>query len=392
MGVLKVRKKQGKNFNPEIGHEKSDLPSVSIVIPVKNEETVIGRLLKALSRIEYPSEKMEIIIVEDASSDNTRIICERFVEQYPHNRRFFHRSISNGKPSALNYGFERAKGDIVAIFDADNVPQPDVLLKATKYFSDASIAAVQGTTETINSNMNMLTKFISYEQAVWHKNYLRGKDELNLFVPLTGSCQFIRRSVAEDLGFWDENCLAEDLEMAAKITEKGLRIKYAPDAVSWQEATSSLKQMVRQRIRWFRGYMEVALKYGRLLRDLKRKSLDAEITLMGPFVLALFLLNSFLSFSLSFFPFLYDPFFMTLAQLTLALTGVTLFVSAVSLIYVSKSRNLRNLLWFPFIYAYWCVQNILATFAFFQIILRRPRIWAKTSKTGKQNIDSLNLP
>jgi cellulose synthase/poly-beta-1,6-N-acetylglucosamine synthase-like glycosyltransferase len=84
----------------------------------------------------------------------------------------------------------------VAVFDADSVPEPDVLIKVAKYFDDPSVAAVQGTTPIFNADENMLTKFISCEKAVWLKIYLQGKDALDLFVPIAGSCQFIRRDVA----------------------------------------------------------------------------------------------------------------------------------------------------------------------------------------------------
>lgn len=380
MGVKQMCSLSSKRRNKEM--KRDSFPSVSIVVPVKDEEKVIGRLLKALSKLDYPQDKKEIIIVEDASKDKTAEICEEFAEQHPNAVRFYHRSISNGKPSALNFGFKHARNDIVAVFDADNVPEPDALLGAAKYFDDASVAAVQGTTSIMNADENMLTKFISYEEAVWLKNYLQGKDVLNLFVPLTGSCQFIRRETAEKVGSWDENSLAEDLEMSAKMTERGFKIRYAPDIISWQEATSSLTQLIRQRIRWFRGYMEVAVKYGRFLKRLEKRSLDAEVTLMGPFVLTLFLANYFISIATSVFLSHPDPVLVAMSRLTLLLTTVTLLIAGIALMYVTKPRRAKNLLWLPFIYAYWSLQSILTTYAFFQVIFRRPKSWVKTTKTG----------
>jgi len=361
---------------------RRSLPTVSIVVPVKDEEKVIGRLLTALLKLNYPSNKREIIIVEDASRDKTPEICRRVAEQHSGCVKFFHRSLSNGKPSALNFGFQQAHGDIVAIFDADNVPEPDVLLRAVKYFDDHSVAAVQGTTSVINADENMLTKFISYEEAVWLKSYLQGKDALNLFVPLTGSCQFIRRDVAEKVGNWDEDCLAEDLEMSAKITQKGYNIKYAPDVVSWQEAPSSLTQMIKQRIRWFRGYMDVAVKYGHFLKNLEKRSIDAEITLMGPYVLTLFFVSYLISFYASLFPFQPDSVFTMMSRFTLLLTTVTLLIAGIALMYATKPRRIKNVLWLPFIYAYWSIQSTLAAYAFFQVISRRQKRWVKTIKTG----------
>ncbi len=363
--------------------EKHDeLPMVSIVVPARDEENVIERLLIALTKIDYPREKEEVIIVEDASKDKTAEICRNYAEKYPELIRFFHRDVSTGKPSALNYGFKQAKGEIVAVFDADNVPEPDVLMQAVRYFEDPSVAAVQGTTCAINADQNMLTKFISYEEAVWLGTFLQGKDALNLFVPLTGSCQFIRRAVAEKIGFWDEDCLAEDLEMSARIIEQGYKVRYAPDAVSWQEAPSKMSHLIKQRVRWFRGYMEVAMKYGRFLKKLERKKIDAEITLMGPYVLASFILSYALSVYISVFP-IYDDIFAISTEIMMCLSFVTLAVAGIALMYVTKPIRPKNVLWLPFIYAYWSLQCVLTSYAFLQMVFRRPKRWMKTEKTGR---------
>jgi cellulose synthase/poly-beta-1,6-N-acetylglucosamine synthase-like glycosyltransferase len=256
------------------------------------------------------------------------------------------------------------------------------LIKATKYFEDPSVAAVQGLTCTINAEENMVTKIISYEEAVWLKNYLRGKDALKLFVPLTGSCQFIRRNIAEEVGFWDEGCLAEDLEMSARITEKGYSTRFAPDLISWQEAPSKLTHLIKQRVRWYRGYMEVAIKYGRFLKNLEKKTLDAEVTLMGPYVLSAFFLSFILSLYFSVFP-IYDSFLLVMTEVTLLLTMFTLLTAGIALIYATKPMRVKNILWLPFIYVYWSLQCVLTTYALLQVIFRRPRRWTKTEKTGR---------
>ncbi|MEM2111270.1 MAG: glycosyltransferase [Candidatus Bathyarchaeia archaeon] len=378
-GIQHMRKTSSKNRKKT--EKRLSLPTISIVVPVKNEEKVIGRLLDALVRLDYPPEKKEIILVEDGSTDRTSEICKSYAQQYPKIVNYFHRVTSKGKPSALNFGFKHAKGEIVAVFDSDNVPEHDVLMKAVKYFEDPSVAAVQGTTCVINADQNMLTKFVSYEEAVWLKNYLQGKDILNLFVPLTGSCQFIRKDVAVEVGLWDEDALAEDLEMSARITEKGYNIRFAPEIVSWQEAPSKLSQLIKQRVRWFRGYMEVAVKYGRFLKKMEKKTFDAEITLIGPYVLASFLLSYFASIYISLFPF-YDNVFLLITRITMLLTVLTLLIGGIALVYATKPIRIKNILWLPFIYVYWSLQCLLTSYAFLQIIFRRPRRWEKTEKTG----------
>jgi len=203
-GVRHLRR--SKRGSAHRASEEKTLPVVSIVVPVKNEERVIGRLLDALVRLNYPADKKEIVIVEDGSTDGTLDVCMKFAREQCVDLKILPKSFSDGKPSALNYGVMHARGEIVGIFDADNVPADDVLLNVCRYFEDPKVAAVQGRTLSINSEESMLPKFISYEETVWCEAYLRGKDVLNLFIHLKGSCQFIRRDVLQRLEGFDEQC------------------------------------------------------------------------------------------------------------------------------------------------------------------------------------------
>jgi cellulose synthase/poly-beta-1,6-N-acetylglucosamine synthase-like glycosyltransferase len=362
--------------------KETNLPTFSIVVPVKNEEKVIGRLLNALLKLDYPIDKKEIIIVEDGSTDRTLDICMEYAKEDHVNMKILHRPFSNGKPSALNHGIECAKGEIIGIFDADSVLSHDALLNVCRYFENLEVAAVQGRTLSINSEENMLTKFISYEEAVWCEAYLRGKDILDLFVHLKGSCQFIRRNVLERLHFFDEDILSEDMEFSARLTEKGYKIRYASDVRAWQESPSSLKRLFRQRVRWFKGTMEVAFKYGRLMAKPNRKNIDTEATLFGPFILIASLATYLATFCSFFAPFPLDALWQVAMQFTAIITTLMLLVCGLALIYASKPRRIANLLWLPFIYFYWSLQAFIAFYAVLLILLRRPRRWLKTEKSG----------
>jgi len=219
VGVRHLKRRNLGKKKTESNPEK--LPTFSIVVPVRDEEKVVDRILKALFKLDYPPEKKEIILVEDGSIDKTPEICREYAKRHQNCIKFIRQHVSKGKPSALNCALKHARGKIVAVFDADNVPEPDVLLRAAEYFEDPSIAAVQGTPCAINANENMLTKFVSYEEAVRFRAYFQGKDALSLFVPLTGSCQFIRRDVLEEVGGWNEEALSEDMEMSVKLGQGG---------------------------------------------------------------------------------------------------------------------------------------------------------------------------
>ena len=376
------QKPQKKSTSPAL------LPTFSIVVPVKNEEKVVGRLLNALSKLNYPVDKSEIIIVEDGSTDRTLDICLNFAEEHA-NVKILNRLSSNGKPSALNYGLKHATGEIVAVFDADNVPASDALLAVVKYFDDPRVAAVQGNTLSLNSKENMLTQFISYEEAVWCEAYLRGKDVLNLFVHLRGSCQFIRRDVLEKMEGFDEGVLSEDMEISAKLVENHYKIRYASDVVAWQESPSNLKTLFKQRTRWFRGTMQVAMKYGRLMMKLNRINFDAETTLFGPFMMIASLIP-YLALVFAFSPFLnLGVMWRYLVQFATLGTSLTLLICGFALIYASKPRRIKSLLWLPFVYFYWSFQAFIALYAALLILLRRPNKWLKTEKSGALTISVL---
>jgi cellulose synthase/poly-beta-1,6-N-acetylglucosamine synthase-like glycosyltransferase len=358
------------------------LPTFSIIVPVKNEEKVIGRLLDALARLDYPADKKEIIVVEDGSTDRTSDVCLKCSEESSANLRVLHKPFSSGKPSALNFGIEHARGEIIGVFDADSLPAEDSLLNVCKYFEDPHVTAVQGRTLSINSEQNMLTKFLSYEEAVYFEAYLRGKDALALFVHLRGSCQFIRRDALQELKGFDEDSLSEDMEISARFTERGCLIRYAPDVRAWQESPAGLKQLLRQRTRWFRGTMEVAFKYGRLMAKRSKKSFDAEATLFGPFILIASLVTYFAAFYSVLVPLSVSLLLQFFMQSTTLIVTLSIFLCGLALIYSSKPRKASRVMWLPFIYFYWSLQVFIALYAVLLMALHKPRTWSKTEKSG----------
>jgi cellulose synthase/poly-beta-1,6-N-acetylglucosamine synthase-like glycosyltransferase len=379
-GVRDLRRSKRVRFKKD-GVGEAVLRCCSVVVPVKNERTVVGRILEALSQLSYPVDRFEIVVVDDDSVDGTVEICRQFAASHK-NMKFLQRNISEGKASALNYGLAHSSGDIIAIFDADNVPAGDALSRAAEYFCDPKVAAVQGRIHSINSHENMLTQFLAYEDAVWCEAFLRGKDALGLFVHLRGCCQFVRRSILQDLGGFDEDTLAEDIEVSARLTEQRYAIKYAADVRTWQESPSTLTGFLKQRTRWYRGHMEVALKYGRLLKHLDRRNLDIELTLFLPF-LAIASLFLFMFASWGVFTALpFDAVLDTLMIFSTFTTYTLVFLAGVALIYVSKPKRVKNVLWLPFVFGYWCLQSFVALYAGLLILFRRPRRWVKTEKSG----------
>jgi cellulose synthase/poly-beta-1,6-N-acetylglucosamine synthase-like glycosyltransferase len=358
------------------------LPFVSIIVPVKDEERVVGRLLNALAELRYPVGKKEVIVVDDASSDGTGEVCRAFSLSHPWVR-VVERGVSTTKAGALNFGLGFARGEVVATFDGDSVPERDALLRAVGYFADPCVGAVQGRICSINSGQNMLTRFLSYECSVQYEVFLGGKDELDLFVGVAGTCQFIRRSELDAVGGWNEDSLGEDSELSVKLIERGKVIRYAGEVRTFEESPFNLKSLLAQRSRWYRGNIEVGLRFGRLMRRPSLRRFDAEMTFLGTFVIMLCVVNYFAPLWVFSVPSVLFTF--VVAQFVGLSTLVVLGLVGVALACVNRPFRLRNVLWLPFIYAYWGFQSFIALFALLEIVFRRKRRWRKTEHFGVVN-------
>jgi len=380
VGIRSLLRSRGEE-SEELGFdvESESVPFVSVIVPVKNEERVVGRLLRALLSLRYPSGKIEIIVVNDGSDDRTGEICAQYALQHPEVH-VLNRSRSSTKAAALNFGVSHSRGEIIAAFDADSVPEPDALLRAVRYFENKRVDAVQGQIRSINADENMLTRFLSYEGSMYYEAFIRGRDRLGMFVSLGGSCQFIRRDVLLGVGGWDEGSLSEDMELSLRLTGKDCCIRYASDVRTWEECPNSVRGLVRQRSRWYRGNIENSLRFGRLLKKLSLKRFDAEMTLFGTYLIVLCLVSYFMAF----WAFLLPPNFV-LAGITQVTSLCLVFILAfagVALVYATKPLRLTSLLWLPFVYAYWSFQSLIVLYAMFQIIFRRPSTWSKTVRSG----------
>src|SRR5438445_10872593 len=157
LGVWRYKK---HGFGEDPG-EDWDPPNVSVLVPVKNEEKVVGRLLDALVRLDYPRENLEVVVVEDESRDRTLEICKGYSAKYPWIK-VFHRDASLGKGDALNFAFHQSSGEIVATFDAEDVPEEQAVKKALRYFNSPETGAVHGFQRRLNIREGMVSGLAAY--------------------------------------------------------------------------------------------------------------------------------------------------------------------------------------------------------------------------------------
>lgn len=366
---------KGKVLSPR--SEANYFPKVSVIVPVKDEEDVIERCLRSLLNVDYPQDRIEIIVV-DGSSDSTTDICRSFEIENPGLVKVVREKNPHGKPSALNLGLKHAVGEVIAVFDADSVMEKDSFVRAVGHLQGGAIA-VQGKTRCLNRGRSLLARLVHFEQEAWQQLMLNGRERLGLFVPFTGSCLFIKREILQELGGWKENCLAEDVELSARLlSEKDVKVKFAPDVISWQEVPSRLKTLIGQRSRWFRGYMEVSAKYLKLLRKPCLVSLDAEILLFGPFYMAISLIG-YLCWLLNMLYFASNIYLTVLAALASILTCLSIILV---LFYLERPLNIGKLALAPFVYAYWVTLSLIALKSALDLVLGRPKAWSKTEKEG----------
>jgi cellulose synthase/poly-beta-1,6-N-acetylglucosamine synthase-like glycosyltransferase len=367
-------------FEGKEGFVGGELPRISLIVPARNDSLVIGRCLDSLLNMDYPREKMQIIVVVGDSTDSTASICEQYESLQKGVLELIRESTSSGKPAALNLALSKINGDIVGLFDADSVPHSNVLLKVASYFDDPAVNAIQGSGVSLNEDQNMITRVAAAEDKAWFQGLLRGREKLNLFVAFTGSCQFIRTSVLRGIGGWIESALAEDLDLSLRLLKNQVNVRFAPDVSSGQETPFSLKGLVTQRMRWYRGYMDASLKYGNLFHKKNRRVIDAELSLVGPFIMVV-CLAGFVNWgvSLLFLPIVQDLFS---AGLVVVLNCISLLPLGVSLTLMVKPMKIRNVLLIPFIYLYWLMQMAIAFLAFLNFVFNRTQNWKKTIKSG----------
>lgn len=243
-----------------------EYPFVSILVPAHNEGKVIGKTVESLLSLDYPIDKMELIVINDNSSDDSKDILQSI--KVRHSKYNF--TIINtdnitggkGKSNALNIGYQVAKGDFIAIYDADNTPEKTALRYLIQTIvKDDSLGAVIGKFRTRNKYKNLLTRFINIETLSFQWIAQAGRRQLLGLCTIPGTNFVLRRTTIEKLGGWDTKAIAEDTEISFRIYKMGQRITYVPQSVTWEQEPETVKVWLKQRTRWVKGNIYVLVKY-----------------------------------------------------------------------------------------------------------------------------------
>jgi cellulose synthase/poly-beta-1,6-N-acetylglucosamine synthase-like glycosyltransferase len=248
---------------PKAFFEERALPRITIQLPLFNEMYVIERLLKAVTEIDYPRDRLEIQVLDD-STDETVKLARATVEHYKEQGfdiHYIHRSDRTGfKAGALENGLKSATGELVAIFDADFVPKPDCLRKLAHFFTDPGVGCAQMRWSHINGSYNLLTRLQTImldghfvvEQTV--RNRTGG------FFNFNGTAGIWRRKAIELSGGWQHDTLTEDTDLSFRAQLMGWRFVYLLDEDAPAEIPVEINAFKAQQRRWAKGVMQVGIK------------------------------------------------------------------------------------------------------------------------------------
>ena len=242
---------------------EEDLPRITVQLPLFNELYVVDRLLKAVTEIDYPREKLEIQVLDD-STDETVKVAEAVVAKYKEQGfdiSYIHRDDRTGfKAGALENGNKYAKGDLLAIFDADFVPKPDCLRKLVDFFTDPLVGCAQMRWAHINGNYNLLTRLQTIMLDGHFVVEQTTRNRTGGFFNFNGTAGIWRRQAIESSGGWQHDTLTEDTDLSFRAQLMGWKFVYLLDEESPAEIPVEINAFKAQQRRWAKGVMQVGLK------------------------------------------------------------------------------------------------------------------------------------
>jgi 1,2-diacylglycerol 3-beta-glucosyltransferase len=244
---------------------QGNLPSVSILVAAKNEDAVIGKLVKNLCSLEYPNGQYEVWIIDDYSTDKTPQLLAELAQQYEQ-LKVLRRSAqaTGGKSGALNQVLPLTKGEVVAVFDADAQVAPDLLLQVIPLFQHEKVGAVQVRKAIANAKENFWTKGQMAEMALdtW---FQQQRTAIGGIGELRGNGQFVRRTALESCGGWNEETITDDLDMTFRLHLDNWDIECTSYPAVQEEGVTNAIALWHQRNRWAEGGYQRYLDYWHLI-------------------------------------------------------------------------------------------------------------------------------
>ncbi|HZL86311.1 MAG TPA: glycosyltransferase family 2 protein [Candidatus Krumholzibacteria bacterium] len=265
--VLAMRALQHRRTTPE----PVEWPAVSVQLPLYNERFVARRLLEAVANLDYPRDRLQIQILDDSTDCTTRLTRRgaAVLRRRGFDVQFLHRDSRRGfKAGALAAGLERARGEVLAIFDADFVPPRDFLRRSVPHLLQPGVGVVQARWGHLNREASWLTRTQSILLDGHFIIEQTARDAAGCFLSFNGTCGVLRRQAVLDAGGWSSDTVTEDLDLSVRMQMRGWRVSYLHDLVVPGEVPADANSFRAQQRRWTKGGVQVARKLlPRILRS-----------------------------------------------------------------------------------------------------------------------------
>lgn len=394
--LVRGERANSNGVTPSAPATGDDLPMYSVLVPLNREGKILPVLLERLKSINYPPDRLEILLLIEMDDEETRHAigeCTLGVNMRPV---IAPPGLPRTKPRALNVGLSQARGEYIVIYDAEDQPDSDQLRKAVAMFATMppNVVCLQARLNFYNPTQSTLTRLFAVDYACWYDQMLAGlaynrRPHSGEFVPLGGTSNHFRAETLRQLGGWDPFNVTEDCDLGTRLGRAGLQVAML-DSVTWEEAVPHVQPWVRQRSRWVKGYIQSYLVHMRnplrLLRQLGPRGFadfqmlvggSSLISLLNPILWALTVLyaasagTEVARFIQTLFPLpLYYP-----SLLCLVLGNfIFFFCNAYVCVRHDYISLTRYTLLIPL---YWILLSIGA-WAGISSLIRRPHYWAKT--------------
>jgi cellulose synthase/poly-beta-1,6-N-acetylglucosamine synthase-like glycosyltransferase len=286
----------------------NDVPMVTVQLPLYNEKYVVERLIDNITQLDYPKERLQIQVIDDSDDDTVQIVADKvdFYQKQGFDIQHVRRADRKGfKAGALKDATPEAKGDFLAIFDADFVPNTDFLQKTIPhFFKDEKIAVVQTRWEHLNEHYSTITALQAMQLNVHFTVEQAGRARAGLFLQFNGTAGVWRKAAIEDAGGWHSDTLTEDLDLSYRAQAKGWRIEYLEEVGSPAELPADMNGLKGQQFRWMKGGAENARKLLKLVWNTPlstRQRIHATQHLLASGVFMLLFIAAVVSVPLAFF-------------------------------------------------------------------------------------------
>lgn len=250
----------------------ASLPVYTVLIPAFREPEVINHLIQNVAKIDYPADRLDVKILVEADDAETIAAIGDFDPGRQFELVHVPPSEPRTKPKALNYGLSLAKGDLVAIYDAEDIPDPLQLRRAAIALSrmGPEVACLQAKLSYHNPFQNLITKWFTIEYAMWFSFFLPGLASSGAPLPLGGTSNHFRLSALRAMGAWDPYNVTEDADLGIRMSREGFTVGVI-DSITLEEANSDFVNWIRQRSRWYKGYLQTFIVHMRRPREFRRE-------------------------------------------------------------------------------------------------------------------------